>query len=233
MEIGAPSSAPRLLHCVCEPLRHKMVARRIAKESLILIHLITSLYLFSHLSARQSAIFLKVFSLFVNHAINRATNWCKTCSLFKTSIHILSFFSFLAEITTSLEKWLPYDQVSMSVTCISNNATAWGYQTPRTVRSATNAGERFSSSASLMIGSHFTWLQAIGARSPLAFLTSVCLCNIKPPFLQINACSKLKGTLHLLHLAGIYCKRLISYCKTITEFLCSQVIVIPGKWYNS
>ena len=210
MKIGAPSSAPRLLHCACEPLRHKMVARRIAKESLVLIHLITSLQLFTHLSARQSAIFLKKFLASLPIVPSTEPQIGVKLALFsKLAFTYFSYFSLSAEISMSLGEQLPYDWVSVSGTCISNNATAWACQTPQTVRSATNASEWLSSSASLMTGSLFTWLQAIAARSPMAFLTSLCFCNTKFSFLQINKCSKLKGTPPPSQLAGIYCKGLL------------------------
>ena len=41
-----------------------------------------------------------------------------------------------------------------------------------------------------------TWLNAIAARSPMAFITSTCLCNNKPPFLYTSACSRLTEAPH-------------------------------------
>ena len=104
------------------------------------------------------------------------------------------FFSFSAYDNTAFIDCWACDWMLVLMTCISNNASAWGCHNPLNLWSATRARRFLASSASLMIGSILCLLYANAAISPRASLTSLCLWVTRPPLLQsmASACSILK-----------------------------------------
>ena len=140
--------------------------------------------------------------------------------LASTASEYLRCFSLSADENTASTGLWRYHWASVSTTWISNNAPVCGCHTPRMPRSAINAAVLLDSSASLTTsGLLITSLYARVATLPSESLTSLCLCIVKPPFLQSKACSKLVGAPHpmMASLRVVYGRRELMHLETPPE----------------
>ena len=92
----------------------------------------------------------------------------------------------------------------MPMTWIPNNASVWHSHTPRTARSALNAGKLSCKLASFTIGSWLTGLHTNPERSTTVSLTSLWHLMIRPSFLWDKECERLNVAPHPSHNAGMF-----------------------------
>ena len=134
----APSSSPRpLLHFILDPRMHRFVALRIVKGATCFMNILAS------------------------RPICPSTDSTKgetdACHAVAASLYFLFFSHLAADGAASTELWT-LAWASVSMTHISNNASALGCYTPLTHRSATKAGRFLISAGSLSSGSLITSL---------------------------------------------------------------------------
>ena len=155
----APSSIPGpLLHFNLDPRMHRFVALRMAKDIRACTHPITSLQGFCHFIASFSA--TRFINTLASQPIRPSTDSTKgekdACRAIAASLYFL--FSLSADASTASTEHWAWDWASVSVTCMSNNASVWGCHTPLTPRSATKAGRFLVLSGSFTTGSFVTSL---------------------------------------------------------------------------
>ena len=159
----APFSMPvPLLYFSLDPCTHKFVAWRIAIDNLVCTQPIITQYIrFALLSGKCSSNPLHHKVSFMCHqTIHRRGKWSMV------RLCCLSIFCFLLCSKHSIHRAVSMRLASVSMTWISNNASACGCHIPLRLRSATRTEISLASSASFTTGSLLTSLYANAAMSP-------------------------------------------------------------------
>ena len=171
-----------------------MVARRIAKDRRALIQFITRLKGLSHLMHRKSHKQWIKKSAF-NKSSTEMQKGVKVALWSWLTCKYFLFFSNSADRRTSDRLWEWCEGVSVSVILISNRASHWVCQTPRTAKSAFKTLHQ-PSEAFWTIGSRYTGPQTKEDRSPKASCTSLCWWVTRPPTWQSRAWPTVKVAPH-------------------------------------
>ena len=179
------STIPKHLHLVCDPLTHNIVAQRMAKDNLALIHPIMMLKGRSHLAAKwllrrfkkNSALTPNIPSMETQRGVKSALRSTQACKYF--------FLRFCrAQDRTR--------RLSIIRRCIGVNNSDVKQSGCRTHKSAIKTFPSIPED-SLTTGSLHTRLQTKEARSPKATRTSLCHWPISPPTRQSKAWVTVNG----------------------------------------